>query len=196
MEKTLRKDLWKPEEDKVLGDKVIEVVSNGGTQLKAFQQVADIVGRTASAVGFRWNAEVRKQYMKELSEAKRSGRKSKPKTHIEEIAKLSIKRDENRVIIVNEEKSEFPEEKEPVQQKQETDHELENFISKYKLTIEERNKLHYKVLKLEKQINQLEIPILKLKKELGLRDEEDLETLIGVIKHLRSIFVQQTKEKV
>mgnify|MGYP001489417690 CR=1 FL=1 len=72
-----RKDNWTPEEDRVLAEIVLKHVSQASTQLKAFEEAANKLNRTPAAVGFRWNSKVRKDYEKELEEAKRKRKEFK-----------------------------------------------------------------------------------------------------------------------
>lgn len=66
-----RKDSWMPEDDFILAECVLKHITNGSTQLKAFEEAADVLGRrTSSACGFRWNSVVRKNYEKQIEEAK------------------------------------------------------------------------------------------------------------------------------
>ncbi|RWZ60707.1 RsfA family transcriptional regulator [Halobacillus fulvus] len=65
-----RQDAWKDDEDILLADTVLNYIRKGKTQLEAFQEVAEQLKRTPAACGFRWNATVRKQYQKEIEEAK------------------------------------------------------------------------------------------------------------------------------
>ncbi|MCS0824700.1 RsfA family transcriptional regulator [Cytobacillus firmus] len=65
-----RQDAWTGEEDELLANVVLSNIRNGGTQLKAFEEVGKQLSRTASACGFRWNACVRRQYKEEILQAK------------------------------------------------------------------------------------------------------------------------------
>ncbi|MBN8234340.1 RsfA family transcriptional regulator [Halobacillus kuroshimensis] len=67
-----RQDAWKDDEDLLLATTVLKYIREGKTQLEAFQEVAAHLHRTPAACGFRWNATVRKQYHKEIQEAKNS----------------------------------------------------------------------------------------------------------------------------
>ena len=66
-----RQDAWLQENDELLAEAVLRHVKEGSTQLNAFEEVGDLLNRTAAACGFRWNAVVRKLYEKELEEAKK-----------------------------------------------------------------------------------------------------------------------------
>ncbi|MCP3026221.1 RsfA family transcriptional regulator [Halobacillus sp. A5] len=65
-----RQDAWKKEEDELLADTVLQYIREGHTQLEAFQEVARQLNRTPAACGFRWNATVRKNYQKDIRQAK------------------------------------------------------------------------------------------------------------------------------
>ena len=57
-----RKDQWTTADDEKLAEIVIGYVQNGKTQLEAFSQAAEALGRTKQACGFRWNKTLRLQY--------------------------------------------------------------------------------------------------------------------------------------
>ncbi|MBP3966545.1 RsfA family transcriptional regulator [Paenibacillus lignilyticus] len=65
-----RKDGWRSEDDLLLANIVIKHIRNKSTQLAGFAEAAELLGRTESACGFRWNSEVRKSYLNEIKEAK------------------------------------------------------------------------------------------------------------------------------
>ena len=67
----VRQDAWLEENDELLADAVIRHVTEGSTQLNAFEEAGDALNRTAAACGFRWNAVVRKVYEEQLAEAKK-----------------------------------------------------------------------------------------------------------------------------
>jgi prespore-specific regulator len=67
----VRQDAWSEENDLLLAETVLRHVREGSTQLNAFEEVGDVLNRTASACGFRWNAVVREQYEKALALAKK-----------------------------------------------------------------------------------------------------------------------------
>jgi prespore-specific regulator len=66
-----RQDAWTEEDDLLLAETVLRHVREGGTQLRAFEEVGDHLDRTSAAVGFRWNAIVRKKYEQAIKIAKR-----------------------------------------------------------------------------------------------------------------------------
>ncbi|PTQ56499.1 MAG: Prespore specific transcriptional activator RsfA [Candidatus Carbobacillus altaicus] len=74
-----RYDSWREDEDELLASLVLKHVAGGGTQLEAFSEAAGLLGRTASACGFRWNKALRSRYEKELTEAKNRRREVRKK---------------------------------------------------------------------------------------------------------------------
>lgn len=71
-----RSDAWTPDDDKRLANLVLKHIRTGGTQLKAFEEAANLLGRTSAACGYRWNGVVRKHYKQEIELAKQA-RKNK-----------------------------------------------------------------------------------------------------------------------
>lgn len=65
-----RQDAWTPEDDMILAEVTLRHIREGGTQLSAFEEVAERLGRTPAACGFRWNSTVRKQYESAIQVAK------------------------------------------------------------------------------------------------------------------------------
>ncbi|GGJ05681.1 hypothetical protein GCM10010885_13520 [Alicyclobacillus cellulosilyticus] len=66
-----RSDAWTPEDDARLASLVLQHIRSGSTQLRAFEEAASQLGRTAAACGYRWNGVVRKRYRDEIEAAKR-----------------------------------------------------------------------------------------------------------------------------
>ncbi len=66
----MRQDAWTEYDDSKLAETTIRHIKEGGTQLSAFAEVGQIIGRTQAACGFRWNSYLRKLYDKEVRQAK------------------------------------------------------------------------------------------------------------------------------
>ncbi|WP_206832108.1 RsfA family transcriptional regulator [Alicyclobacillus fructus] len=66
----VRSDAWTPEDDERLAQLVLRHIRTGSTQLKAFEEAAAQLGRTAAACGYRWNGVIRKRYQDEIEAAK------------------------------------------------------------------------------------------------------------------------------
>lgn len=65
-----RQDAWTEDDDLVLAEVTLRHIREGGTQLAAFEEVGQRLGRTAAACGFRWNSTVRKRYDAAIAIAK------------------------------------------------------------------------------------------------------------------------------
>ncbi|WP_139489977.1 RsfA family transcriptional regulator [Brevibacillus dissolubilis] len=65
-----RQDAWTEDDDLVLAEVTLRHIREGSTQLAAFEEVGQRLGRTAAACGFRWNSTVRKQYEAAIAIAK------------------------------------------------------------------------------------------------------------------------------
>lgn len=75
----VRQDAWSHEDDLLLAETVLRHIREGSTQLKAFDEVGDLLNRTSAACGFRWNAEVRQKYEQAVELAKKQRKEKKRK---------------------------------------------------------------------------------------------------------------------
>jgi prespore-specific regulator len=66
-----RSDAWTSEDDERLSSIVLTHIRTGSTQLRAFDEAANELGRTAAACGYRWNGVLRKELRTEIEAAKR-----------------------------------------------------------------------------------------------------------------------------
>lgn len=73
----IRQDAWSSEDDLLLAETVLRHIREGGTQLKAFDEVGDELNRTSAACGFRWNAVVRNQYTEAIKLVKKQRKEMK-----------------------------------------------------------------------------------------------------------------------
>lgn len=80
----VRQDAWSEEDDLILAEVTLRHIREGSTQLTAFEEVGEKIGRTAAACGFRWNSCVRKKYEAAISIAKaqRQKRSQLRKQHV------------------------------------------------------------------------------------------------------------------
>jgi prespore-specific regulator len=65
-----RSDAWTREDDEKLATIVLAHIRTGSTQLKAFDEAATTLGRTAAACGYRWNGVLRKDRREGIEQAK------------------------------------------------------------------------------------------------------------------------------
>ncbi|WP_027414479.1 RsfA family transcriptional regulator [Aneurinibacillus terranovensis] len=78
-----RQDAWTADDDLLLAEVTLRCIREGSTQLAAFEEVGQRLGRTAAACGFRWNSAIRKKYEAAIQIAKsqrQQRKKIKPKT--------------------------------------------------------------------------------------------------------------------
>src|SRR5699024_37274 len=75
----VRQDAWSHEDDLLLAETVLRHIREGSTQLNTFEEVGDCLNRTSAACGFRWNAEIRNQYIQAIELAKRQRDEKKRK---------------------------------------------------------------------------------------------------------------------
>ncbi|AGA58443.1 transcription factor, RsfA family [Thermobacillus composti KWC4] len=71
----VRQDAWTPEDDLILAEVTLRHIREGSTQLAAFEEVGERIGRTSAACGFRWNSCVRKRYEEAIQLAKQQRQK-------------------------------------------------------------------------------------------------------------------------
>ncbi len=73
----MRQDAWTKEDDVVLAETTLRHIQEGSTQLAAFEEVAKTLNRTSAACGYRWNANVRRQYLERIGMAKQQRKEHK-----------------------------------------------------------------------------------------------------------------------
>ncbi|MCR8845761.1 RsfA family transcriptional regulator [Paenibacillus sp. SC116] len=66
----IRQDAWTADDDLILAEVTLRHIREGSTQLAAFEEVGERIGRTSAACGFRWNSFVRKKYETAIQLAK------------------------------------------------------------------------------------------------------------------------------
>jgi prespore-specific regulator len=84
----IRQDAWTEQDDRMLAEVTLRHIREGGTQLSAFAEVGQHIGRTQAACGFRWNSFLRKHYEHDIKQAKVHRQKAQ-----HERRKFTMKRD-------------------------------------------------------------------------------------------------------
>lgn len=81
---TLRQDAWTEDDDLLLAEVTLRHIREGSTQLAAFEEVGEKLGRTPAACGFRWNSVVRKNYISaiQIAKSQRQGNKKRRNTPV------------------------------------------------------------------------------------------------------------------
>ncbi|MBM7662409.1 prespore-specific regulator [Bacillus mesophilus] len=204
----VRQDAWSDENDLLLAETVLRHVREGSTQLNAFEEVGDILNRTASACGFRWNAVVREQYEKSLALAKkqrkqllRSIGQGKPakKQLLYTPPEPSIEEPTN--IVTND----FPTTSLPTTQVKEsaalTLEEVIQFLSSLRgnrynlsMTQHENESFRHENEQLARKNEDLERQVLKLEKEFKTI-EEDYQTLMQIMNRARKLALFEDEDR-
>ncbi|MFE5324724.1 RsfA family transcriptional regulator [Paenibacillus sp. NPDC056579] len=172
-----RKDNWSNNDDVILAELVLKHIREGSTQLNAFEEAGNNLIRTSAACGFRWNSYVRKQYEKEIREAKqdRMNRKQQ-KMHLS-------KHDTVTVSSVTE--------KDPEQLTQYLEQIIE-LANKQKMQLSNMVK---EITRLKEQLRDKESEISQLKDQLKVTSgtpseftvNEDYRTLLQILQRARQI---------
>lgn len=85
-----RQDAWTPDDDLLLAEVTLRHIREGGTQLGAFEEVGEKLGRTAAACGFRWNSFVRKKYEAAIQIAKAQRKQRKQSQRLKPSAAVPV----------------------------------------------------------------------------------------------------------
>lgn len=176
-----RQDAWSQDEDLLLAEVVLRNIREGGTQLKAFEEVGKQLSRTAAACGFRWNSYVRKQYKSGIELAKKQRKEAKKQAKPEEKA-------EEAALPASEAKQASPEVEvkqsdlslEEVKRYLDDLYEKAGTASSQESLHEHKEKIHG----LEKQIYYLSAENEKLETQLKSM-EEDYRALIDIMERAR-----------
>lgn len=90
-----REDAWTREDDGLLINTILDFITDGRTQLQAFEEVADMLDRTPAAVGFRFNGTLRDKYRDEIAKAKRIREENrKKKKQASKVAVVEVVKEE------------------------------------------------------------------------------------------------------
>lgn len=104
-----RQDAWTPDDDLLLAEVTLRHIREGSTQLAAFEEVGQRLGRTSAACGFRWNSTIRKKYEAgiQIAKAQRQQMKKTRRKSIAEQPELKVVRDVETTIGIEELEEDF-----------------------------------------------------------------------------------------
>jgi len=176
-----RSDAWTRDDDDRLADIVLSHIRTGSTQLKAFEEAAGTLGRTAAACGYRWNGVLRKDCRKDIETAKKE-RKSAQRRQPDEIN--SVAEEVNRV----------------QQPTTVTSSDSMNDVIKFLQTYDSQyQKLRQQVNILEKERNELQSKLVRLERETQGKEpaeaanitteqlEQDSQALFAIMERARKL---------
>lgn len=187
-----RQDAWSQDEDLLLAEVVLRNIREGGTQLKAFEEVGKQLSRTAAACGFRWNSYVRKQYKSGIELAKKQRKEAKKQSK-------PADKTEEPAVAVSEAPSSSPvlEEKDSNISLQEVKRYLDDLYEKAGSATGNQESLDEhkeKIRGLERQIYYLSAENEKLETQLKSM-EEDYRALIDIMERARKRVGQKEEDK-
>lgn len=195
----VRQDAWSHEDDLLLAETVLRHIREGSTQLNAFEEVGDALNRTSAACGFRWNAEVRNQYINAIDLAKRQ-RKERKRELAKQKNKFPTTRSLYPTSLETENTNTLIMEEEVVEEESTHPHPLTlNQVIQYLQSIQtdmyEQHQQVSNAEKLQHDKDQLQQHVHSLERELSLTKkklatvEEDYKTFIQIMERARKMTV-------
>ncbi len=180
-----RQDAWTEDDDLLLAEVTLRHIREGSTQLAAFEEVAEKLGRTPAACGFRWNSCVRKNYDAaiQIAKSQRQGLNKRRRKKQVSVSQSELERQSDPVSslatvirFLRQHKQEYAETSKRVRQ-------LEKQLSEREAELEqlrtEHDELKRKVNNTEADYQSINddykalIKIMERARKLALLDEED-----------------------
>lgn len=180
-----RQDAWTEDDDLLLAEVTLRHIREGSTQLAAFEEVAEKLGRTPAACGFRWNSCVRKNYDAaiQIAKSQRQGLNKRRRKKQVSVSQSELERQSDPVSslatvirFLRQHKQEYAETSKRVRQ-------LEKQLSEREAELEQLRTEHEE---LKRKVNNTEadyqsinddykalIKIMERARKLALLDEED-----------------------
>ena len=180
-----RQDAWTEDDDLLLAEVTLRHIREGSTQLAAFEEVAEKLGRTPAACGFRWNSCVRKNYDAaiQIAKSQRQGLNKRRRNKQVSVSQSELERQSDPVSslatvirFLRQHKQEYAETSKRVRQ-------LEKQLSEREAELEQLRTEHEE---LKRKVNNTEadyqsinddykalIKIMERARKLALLDEED-----------------------
>lgn len=183
-----RQDAWTQDEDLMLAEVVLRHIREGGTQLRAFEEVGRNLSRTAAACGFRWNSYVRKQYKSGIELAKKQRKELKKQAKISESQNDT---EQEKLISQAAVKAPIAERSETIMDFRDIIKYLEDLYENFsQLSGKAKNIDEYedKTRELEKQIYYLSAENEKLEKNLEMI-KSDYQSLIEIMERARKMVI-------
>ena len=191
-----RQDALTEEDDLILAEVTLRHIREGSTQLAAFEEVGQKLGRTAAACGFRWNSLVRKKYESAIQIAKAQRNQLKAQKR-----KKALKQDNDRMSdsVPNGGQNNLPVLVEGEREGQtKTDEgitydDVIRFLRRQKESYKRMKQIDKLISEKEKEIEALKEENEKIKKELDSMQEEyrimneDYQALMRIMERARKL---------
>lgn len=198
-----RQDAWTDDDDLVLAEVTLRHIREGGTQLAAFEEVGQRLGRTAAACGFRWNSAVRKRYEAAIAIAKSQRQQLKKAGRIQVLTEFavddfqskSVKPTQVPISVPN--AVDIPASMAPaaLDEEQQLDHAI-RIIMKHKDVVRRVKQLERELEQKESELKDLHETNNKMKKELdsvqGVND--DYKALLQIMDRARKLAFLKEEE--
>jgi len=195
----IRQDAWSQDDDLMLAEVTLRHIREGSTQLSAFEEVGERIGRTSAACGFRWNSFVRKQYDEAIQIAKQQRHKrnymKKQVASLPQVSSITMFETEERPIRMEQSSIEESLSIESVirflREWQLTYQDLSRQIRSYEKSLKDREEELYRL----RQENE------RLAKEVNIVQtdyhavNDDYKTLIQIMDRARRLTVLSTEEE-
>ncbi|QRG65786.1 RsfA family transcriptional regulator [Brevibacillus choshinensis] len=172
-----RQDAWTEDDDLVLAEVTLRHIREGGTQLAAFEEVGQRLGRTAAACGFRWNSCVRKRYDAAISIAKSQRQQLKKMGRIS-VPPVAAEVDQ----VTAPPKRQMPTPVEVVNHEEDEEQQIESVIR----FLMNQKELSRRVKQLERELEGKELEIKELT-EANERAKKELDQVQGVNEDYRAL---------
>ncbi|WP_173916044.1 RsfA family transcriptional regulator [Halobacillus sp. Marseille-Q1614] len=187
----VRQDAWSHEDDLLLAETVLRHIREGSTQLKAFDEVGDVLNRTSAACGFRWNAEIRQKYEQAVDLAKKQRKEKKRKeAAFQQPAVISSSAPKEEAAPVYKKKNERVEEKPsaPIDLPQ-----VITFLENLQAASSSQPNLDERVQELEEENHELKAVNQKLQSQLQSL-KEDYQAFISLMDRARKMTMFDDQE--
>jgi len=195
----IRQDAWSQDDDLMLAEVTLRHIREGSTQLSAFEEVGERIGRTSAACGFRWNSFVRKQYDEAIQIAKQQRHKrnymKKQVASLPQVSSITMFETEERPIRM---------EQSSIEESLSIDSVI-RFLREWKLTYQD---LSRQIRSYEKSLKDREEELYRLRQENERLAKEvnivqtdyhavndDYKTLIQIMDRARRLTVLSTEEE-
>jgi prespore-specific regulator len=192
----VRQDAWNHDDDLVLAEVVLRHIREGGTQLAAFEEVAERLSRTSAACGFRWNSLVRKNYQSAIELAKKQRKQLK-----KQLGQNTEQEDRPKEAPSPTGEAEQAKEAPSPQTNMLSLEEVINFLKQFRSDSKYQENLLSENERLSAEIERLKKKNQHLQKEMTHIEKDhhsiqkDYQSLIGIMERARKMAVFQESEK-
>jgi prespore-specific regulator len=170
-----RSDAWTLADDERLADLVLHHIRTGSTQLKAFEDAGNELGRTSAACGYRWNGVLRKDRKSEIEAAKQARKVAQKASSV---TTRSAEYDSSAVTVTSAESM-----KEVIQFLQTYDEQYQSLRGRVQELEAEKSSLAQRIAELE----QPSTPTVDATSVTPEQLEEDSRTLFAIMERARKL---------